>query len=414
MFGTILLLYAPQSTLGLAIVAIMAALVAILRPSNAALLTTSLLVITLMLEGLFRFLANDVVTPYYRPHEVLALDTRYKPSELLVMHVPHGDLLAIDPSLSRDLAVPRTEIFRTDSLGFRNDYDYSGQKLLIVGDSFVAGNGNSQEHTITARLLTQFGVYSYNLGFQAGPFGYSERISWLREHFPRDACVVLLMFEGNDFQSITSLGAAAYTDVPRGLRETAKKYVRFVREPFVLPRVVYGLVTRAQAVIKSRVSERVPNHQRNAADKESRVTLLGTVRGRPIAFLAGYAEVVYRTQYDDFGFLHQNLARARPDTIFFVPDKFRVYGPLLDDPVDGAFPDAQWAHLKRAADDLGIPAFNLTERLLSRSAKLADSGDLTFWPDDTHWNVHGMDVAAEAIIADLADAGVDHCVVAVH
>ena len=46
------------------------------------------------------------------------------------------------------LEEPREIDFYTDSLGFRNREDYAGQPLVLLGDSFVVGNGTSHDQAI--------------------------------------------------------------------------------------------------------------------------------------------------------------------------------------------------------------------------------------------------------------------------
>lgn len=414
-FATLMLIYIVPGTTGLMIAAVAGLLVAFLRPPNGLVLGGSLLFATLLLELVLRLFVQEALTPYYRPHEMITLETRYRPSQTIEMNVPHGDLLAIDPALDRNLAEPRLEVFRTDELGFRNDKNYSGEKLLVVGDSFVAGNGSSQEDVITSHLASAHGVASYNLGFQAGPFGYAERISWARKAFPKNSCIVLMMFEGNDFQMVDPTDALVHERVPGFAQQMVKGYVRAVRAPFRLSPVIYGLVTRARAIFDAWQAKQRPPADTDGelAGEQGLPTMVGSVRGMPIVFLRGYAEVTQRPDYDDFGFIRQNLSRARPDAIFFVPDKYRVYGPMLDRAPAGTLPEAQWAHLERTAKELHIPAVNLTEPLRTQAAQLADSGELIYWRDDTHWNGKGSAVGARAIVEELSKLDNPQCISAV-
>jgi len=408
-FGTLALVYVMPTPIGLGIAIAAAIATLFLEYKNALLMLISLCLVTLVLEGALRVLSREAtISPYYRPHEMAALEKHYKPKQSLEMQVPHGDLLAIDPSLNKSLAVPRVEVFRTDSLGFRNDRDYSGEGLLLVGDSFVAGNGSSQEDTITARLTADHDIRGYNLGFQAGPLGYAERIAWAREKFPAAGCVVLMMFEGNDFQPIASAEAALRKEIPNALQDAIKAYVRTVRGQFRLSAVIFGLVTRAQAVYST--PDRGENPlETDVENFESEHTFVGTVGGQPLVFLRGYAKVVQRQQYDDFGFIRNKLLQARPDMLFFIPDKFRVYASMLDANRVESLPDAQWSHLSREASVVGIPAFNLTASLQARSKELLSRGQYTFWHDDTHWNGNGAAVAARAIADELRRSPNQRC-----
>lgn len=49
-------------------------------------------------------------------------------------------------------AVDKKVVWKTDEWGFRNDRFIANPDMLIIGDSFVAGTGLSQDETLTARL----------------------------------------------------------------------------------------------------------------------------------------------------------------------------------------------------------------------------------------------------------------------
>lgn len=398
---TTLFIYVPITLYGLLTIAAVGLIVLLLDHRNSMLLAVTLVMVTLLLEGSIRLLAGERLTPYYRPHEMLALQKAHKPSKSVEMRMPHGDLLAIDPLFDRSLAVPRDVRFRTDDLGFRNEHSYADQRVLVVGDSFVAGDGSTQEDTITRRLADEQRIPAYNLGFQAGPFGYAERIEWARQQFPGDACLVLMMFEGNDFQLLNPTEMRSRQAVPRGLQQVVKGYIHLVRDHFILSKVVYGLTTRAQEIMNRRAGG-----PQVAAPPRS---FVGTLRGEPMGFLVGYADVTRRTAFDDHGFIRDMLRRAPPDMIFFVPEKFRVYGPLLDqDPAQ--LPHSQWQYLSTLAAELGIDAVDLTPALSARSVELLDSGgQLTYWRDDTHWNGQGTSIAAREMATALASSGVERC-----
>ncbi len=88
---------------------------------------------------------------YYRPHERYA--SRWPPNPRLVRYTPgivyDGDVFG---GLAAMLADPpvrqmRRVRFETDTLGFRNKASALevAPNLIILGDSFAAGSGNSQE-----------------------------------------------------------------------------------------------------------------------------------------------------------------------------------------------------------------------------------------------------------------------------
>lgn len=397
--GHVLLLYVPVTPFGLAAVAAVSALALLLAPAKMLPLAISFAATTALLEVLVR-LGLGGVTPYFRPHEVLALDTTYRPNERVEMTVPHGDLLTIDPALDKQLARPRHEVFVTDSYGNRNDQNYNGERLVLVGDSFLVGT----ETTLAEVLRKDHGVDAYNLSFSSiGPLIYADKILWARRQLPADACVALFFFEGNDFQFVDPVELERRRAVPRGLQLAVKNYVLAIRRESEWSKTFFGLATRAAARLRPADAPAQP------AVPPPSITFAGTVGGHRMAFLRGYADVVRRESFDDHGFVRSQLALAPPDMVFFIPDKYRVYAPLLDAEPVAELPHAQWAYLKHAAAELGIAAVDLTQPMVERSRALAANGGTTFWPDDTHWNRAGESVAAEALLAALSTSAAGRC-----
>ncbi len=399
--ANVVLLWVPMSP-GWLIGVLAVGLVAfMLSPGRLLPLAASLTATTIVLEVMVRFGVGGL-TPYYRPHERLALDTSYRPNQRVEMEVPHGDLLAIDPALSTTLAAPRREVFVTDSLGYRNSRDYGGTRLVLVGDSFLVGT----ETTLVDTLKAEHDADAYNLSFASiGPLIYADKVRWARRQFGNDTCVVLFFFEGNDFQLVDPVELAQRRAVPRELQLAAKTYIQAVRGISEWSKAFLGISTRAGEMLRRRDDQ--------TTTTPDRTTFTRAVANVPVAFLDGYADVVRRPKFDDHGFVSGQLAQAPPDLVFFIPDKFRVYGPLLDENAESVLPHAQWNYLRAATDALGIPAVDLTAAMVERSRELATQGLLTFWPDDTHWNRHGEAVAARIFLETLQSSAPEKCSAAI-
>jgi hypothetical protein len=399
LLANVLLLYVPVSLFWLGLVTVVAGAALLLSPSRSVPLAVSLTMTTLVLELVVR-LGLGGLTPYYRPHERLALETSYRPRQHVEMAVPHGDLLAIDPRLPRSLATPRREVFITDSFGYRNEQDYGGERLVLIGDSFLVGT----DTTLAGYLRTGRATPAYNLSFASiGPLIYTDKLRWARRQLPADTCIALYFFEGNDFQLVDPAELARRQAVPRGVQLAVKNYVQAVRGRSEWSKAFFGLTTRSAEAFRRRPAPDQPS------EPPPDLTFVRTVEGRPIAFLKGYADVVRRASFDDHGFISSQLSAEPPDMVFFIPDKFRVYSALVDQDAEPALPHAQWEYLQRATSALGIPAVDLTPYLIERSRELAASGEATFWPDDTHWNRHGEKVAADVLMATLASSTSPRC-----
>lgn len=386
-------IFAPITPYGLLLVLLVAAAMLLFDHRNGLLMVFSSFLLVLMLEAFVRLSGGSVITPYYRAHEMLAEETRYRANQHVEMLEEHGDLLAIDPQLDRALSQPREMVFHTDSRGFRNDADLGDERVLLVGDSFVVGIGNTQSDMLTAQLDRNHGITAYSMGFPAGPFQYANTVEAARAELGEDVCIVVVMFEGNDFQPIDPAELAARKAVPRGAQDFIKAYFGAVKAPFDVSRVFYGLYTQGIERLRARIT--APDAE--VANTASEVTFVRQVGGEPMIFLKGYAEVVQRDDYDDFGYIQEQFARGRPDLIVFAPEKYRIYGPLLDEQPASALPQAQLAHLGRVAAALDVPLLDLTGAISERSRELLRQGELTYWRDDTHWNPSGIDIAAREL-----------------
>ena len=120
----------------------------------------------------------------------------YQPGVTYRSRELHGDLQLFT---REPIAEPRDVLFRSDSDGFRNDRDYAGEPWVLVGDSFVAGAGLSQEELLQVRLAPR-GIRAYNLA----PAGRCARLRGRTGAASPRATVdaarpVLFLFEGNDF-----------------------------------------------------------------------------------------------------------------------------------------------------------------------------------------------------------------------
>lgn len=408
--ANVMLIYVPPSALSLGAIVLLAGISLLLDHRKILPLAFSLVFITVILEIIVRVGGAVALNPYYRPHERLALETSYRPNEKVEMDVPHGDLLAIDPMLPRELAEARHEVFVTDSLGYRNDKNYEGERLIIIGDSFVLGT----ETNITMRLMHNYGIPAYNISFSgSGPLIYSEKVQWARQQLEPESCIVLFFFEGNDFQLINPDELRARDSVPRGFQAVAKGYVQSIRRHSELSKAFYGLLARANETVHNRMSMKPArrDYAYDASDVHvTEKTFVKLVGGKPMAFLRGYADVVRRPTYDDYGFIRSRLEIAKPDLVIFIPEKYRVYRGLISDKHINELPNAQWEHLKNSCKDLQIPIINLTEHIVNRSRELLGKGHVTYWRDDTHWNLYGEDVAAEVVVNYLKSSTNINCV----
>lgn len=323
---------------------------------------------------------------YYRPDEkFLSFDytyyhRAYKRNVRYEMQMPHGDLRALT---AENITEPRHVVFQTDSEGFRNERDYHGQRYVLVGDSFVAGNSNSQPDVLYAQLLSDYGLDTYSLAYQGNLADYASYIRGFRQRHGENFRVLLFLFEGNDFDESRSRPENV-------LARYGRRYYSMFSE-FNTYRVTMSLYKR---YLRGRAT-------RNG--NEGEVTEVG---GKKVAFYRHYMDVTRRARLDDVEGFDATLASIRPDIerIYFIPTKYRVYAGHLKG--GEALPNAQWDYLNGLCQKYVLHCTNLTAPLTREADALLKKGEYVWWRDDTHWNRAGIAVAARIVAGDLG-AGKD-------
>lgn len=355
------------------------------RPRLSLALSLGTLAAVLLLAGLVSFAELDRKAMRGTPLAgLITYDFRhghqtFRPKTRASFTLPYGDLAAMR---GRDLGGgERTVEFATDSRGLRNDAEYTDQPWLLLGDSFVVASATDQAHTLSRFLTTEHGLAAYNIAAVGGDL--ADYHAWLRdflaEHPGIAARAVAFFFEGNDFGPVRD---------PRSTtpawRLRLKRYVNLYR---FLP------LGKLCTVLAGRL---------RARDRSDPVQD-ATAGGRPIHFLRHYVEVTARPAYPNPGEFREMLAALRPHlaAAVFIPTKYRVYAPLLDQP-PGDLPDAQQAYLSRACTDFSLPLLDLTPALRAAAARALAQGEFVYWPDDTHWNAAGIRAAADALAPFLS------------
>lgn len=320
---------------------------------------------------------------YYRPHEFMKSSDPefgeiYKPNSQISMNALFGDIEAMEKV---GIQEAHEIAYRTDSLGFRNPSDYRAeQKFVFVGDSFVAGANDTQDCLLTEWLRREHKLDTYNLGFPGDLNDYVNRAMAFRKAKGNDFRMALFIFEGNDFRPFTH---------------------RPIAKPILIERY-YGIFKDSSLWRYTRSL-----YLRGVKKKDGYAATAPQVReigGNPIAFYSQNQAIANNPntlQESDLRFI-QAFEALKPNLIqiFFIPVKYRVYAPWLS---RQATPNEQWNYLARAAQQAGIPAFDLTPALTAEAARLLPQGQYVYWRDDTHWNCNGMRIAAVQVarILDL-------------
>jgi len=392
----VLLLYALPDIPLLISMALFAILYSKMDWRNAMMLVVSISIVTLLAVGILKVTGlNHSI--FYRPQEIFSvydaarIHYRYEENVNFEMTIPHGDLKAFD---KRVVPEPRHVLFQTDSFGFRNAKDFHGQKYIMVGDSFVVGDGISQHNIITEQLL-HFGIDSYNLAAPGRLYDYISYINDFEKAYGKEHKFVLFLYEGNDF------GHAHSAPVPQ--LTSFEKIERYIKIKLDWYKKLSGIVNTDIYRFMDTYIQRVTYHAKENGEKVD----IQDIRGMNVAFYKQYVLVTKRIA------LPKNLnfekilypVRSRIAHIFFIPTKYRVYYKHLKqlNPRDQkVLPDLQWEYIQHVGLKLGIKTTNLTPALIKASDALLPNNRLIFWKGDTHWNKFGIATAAKVVAEQLA------------
>lgn len=323
---------------------------------------------------------------YFRPDDMFWGGPRpnsFKADVDVLFPMPHGDL-GLSNALPRTMRQPRTVRFKTDNLGWRNDAPYSGQNVVVCGDSFVVGTGNSQEDTLANILTRQFALPTYSVAYPVTPQGYFDMCLDFLKTTKATPDIHMFVFEGNDF---------AFDDCPSipnvvspSLYSSYKFSVAYqLGKKFAL----FPFLANFWAQMDSRV------FNRHAA-----ALGLGKARGEYLAFLTPYVQATLcptpRLVLDN----PQQEVLQRLKAVYFVPTKYRTYQPLLDEALTNPIPEPApgLTALHRFFDEKGIAVVDLTPALRTAANTNLEHGKLIYWRDDTHWNKEALQVAAKAVL----------------
>lgn len=334
---------------------------------------------------------------FKRPHQKLVTtDDRgrfiYKPNEKLIKRQKHGNLKGM---ASKDLKLDyqsRRIVFNVDSFGFRNNADYANEKFIMVGDSFVAGNSNSQEDILSSRFRETYGVSVYNMGHPGAVIDYIENVKKFKDKYGGDFKALMFIFEGNDFVLRKGLNRTAEV---RKFKQFYKNFLRKYKK-FFHSTNLYRYTFIAYHSVLSRLGFK----------KKNQVKVL-SINGHLMGIHKPSIAVVKRKSYKYPAYWEDGMKSIRDNlqAIIFIPAKYRVYHDFPDPGSASELPNVLWESTAALARKLGLQAINLTGPLREESKKLLPDNQFTFWKDDTHWNGNGIAVAVKVLCEKIKELG---------
>lgn len=345
---------------------------------------------------------------YRTPEE--AFKKRWAPMPLLARYatnvtyeaMTYGDLAAM--SGNKQAREYRDVRFVTDGFGFRNDKG-AGQKdrgpqLIMLGDSFGEGLGNSQENTWSSILAKDYGLNVYNLSIEGtGPWqeftDLSVEVDRLRP--AAGSTVVWAIFPGNDLDD-TYFAELEKSRLPwNGRFGRLGQSIRSFRFQSPVSQIF-------QRTFQPAPANQVLNEK--------------FLDGKQMLFFAPYAKNKERTldqvlQHPHYANLKATInamgqlaaAKRLQVVIVLVPSKEEVYSWVLDHTQPwsaNSGPSGFATALKDISQQDGISLLDLKPAMIEESKRVFEqSGELLWWRDDTHWNTAGHKFAASVVYNEI-------------
>ena len=323
----------------------------------------------------------------------------FEPDQVYRKDRAYGDLANIGNMA--DMRQYRREEFTVDRFGFRNDRPLKDVHPVgfVIGDSFTAGAGISDDDTLPEQLTRDAGGFFYNAGAVTGDLAKAEVVSSTL-HLSKGT-VVYELLERTARNGPSSLEARkpdcaeqfwASAKVARAATLFAsdhspgvllsRKFVKAVENDYWQPNpyrleVARRKLQNGQEVLFYRYD------MRPLRDEQKLTT-------------------EWRSYFED---LRQRMARRNLQlVVLVVPDKYTVYGPLLEERPGDFGGERLLAAIEQELRKTDIPVVNLTQKFRAAAAEVLSRNQYIYWRDDTHWNPLGIKLAAASLWSELQQA----------
>ena len=347
------------------------------------------------------YLYNTPMNVYARKKPELPVVGRWD-SNISATGEAYGDLAAMTGNLS--LRVPHLISFTTDAAGFRNNDIRAPIEVLLLGDSFAAGAGVTQDKMAFRLLQIKHGWSTYNLSFPAcGPWHQyvNLAIESPRLTFVSHAVVVWLLYTGNDL------------DDEYGQTWTIEELPW--RSWLSAWQVSYKTFRNRSPI--RQITDNISWRSKKANEMKRNVIKASFPDGSPVLFLEGQEAWGRRLrsdveQHPSFPKLVRTMEEMKRLTeakglrlfVAVLPTKGEVYRGILDGrpplPEDNAasgFSEAVFGICK----NLELLCVDPKSWFIKDSKPLLEAGEMLWWRDDTHLNEYGHESLARFIAKEL-------------
>jgi len=332
----------------------------------------------------------------FSPHRYpeLPIVARWDADQSLDME-SYGDLAAMAGDSA--LQERRRIVFRTDKFGFRNGPQTEPADVLILGDSYSAGSGTTEDETFARLLESHYRYRTYNLSYPGGPYDQfiTFAIEWPRLKVIPHPRMIWTFYTGNDLDDVGGeTWDLAHLPWRRGLAAWQVKFKTYRnRSP----------LNQWMEALRVKIKE-----------KTTDVIVQSLPDGQPILFFKpqeswGKQSRAAVEQHPNFEKLKWTLAAMRElaterhvdVTVLILPTKGEVYRWLLDDrepqPEDANASGFALAVLG-ACKAAQVVCHDTKPYLVSEARRLYDKeGKILWWRDDTHIGTYGHQAIASYV-----------------
>jgi len=260
---------------------------------------------------------------------------------------------------------------------------------LILGDSYSAGSGTTDEETFARLLESQYGFRTYNLSYPGGPYDQfiTFAIEWPRLKVTSRPRMIWTLYTGNDMDDAGGeIWDLANLPWRHGIAAWQVRFKTYRN--------------------RSPINQWMEALRIKLKGKSADVIVQSLSNGQPVLFyraqeLWGYRSRAEVEQHPNFEKLKRTLAAMRELTterqvdltVLVLPTKGEVYRWLLEartpQPEDSN-PSGFGLAVLGACKTAQIVCYDTKGYLVSESQRLYETeGKLLWWRDDTHIGTYG-------------------------
>lgn len=321
----------------------------------------------------------------------------FEPGSVYRKERAYGDLANMGNMA--DMRQYRREEFTVDRYGFRNPPPVANSQPagLVVGDSFTAGAGISDNDTLPEQLSHDAGAFFYNAGTITGDLANAEVVASTL-HLAQGTVVYELLER-------TARKGPSFVEAERQICNDR----RFVGSGRIGRSAALFLSDHSPAVLLSRRFVKVAENDSLLPNPYRRYVTRRTLRnGQELLFFPDdLRPLTNESQLTEgwrsyFGDLRSRVAaRNLKLVVLLVPNKYTVYGPLLKERPDDLGGARLLSAIEGALLKENVATVNLTVRFQISAADSLASNEYLYWRDDTHWSPLGIRRAAEILWSQI-------------